>query len=341
VEHLDGFEAEGLEFLVLKGFSHCPDFAADPGHRQQYDLDLLLPQNQLLRARDAAARLGYRPALDLNRYPLDHLPPMIRETSWKWRGDYFDPEIPVSLELHFRLWDARTERFGPAGLERFWQRRQWRSIGGLCFAALQAADAVAYAALHLLRHLLRGGLRPGHLYELAWFLDRHAEESALWSDWRMFHDDSLRRLEAICFSLAHRWFGCRLSPAALDEISRIPPELTRWLETHSLSPLAGLFRPNKDELWLHWSLVDSPRDRIALLRRVSWPRRLPDPMAGAGLPWRIRLRRRWDWMVYAASRLTHHARALLPTATSALHLAFLSKSGAVPGAAKRDPASTR
>ena len=335
------FADQGLEFVVLKGFSHCPDFASDPRHRHQYDLDLLLPEQQVFQARDVAVRVGYQPQLDLNRYPLDHLPPMIRATEWKWRGDYFDPEIPMSLELHFRLWDERTERFGPTGLDRFWERRQVRDIDGLSFAAFHTADALAYAALHLLRHLLRGGLRPGHLYELAWFLDRHAEKSPLWSIWREWHDHSLRRLEAICFSLAHRWFDCRLAPAALEEIDRLPSQVARWLEMYSMSPLAGLFHPNKDEMWLHWSLLDSRRDRIALLRRVVLPRRLPDPMATAHLPerqfgWRIRIRQRWRWMVYAASRLTHHARALLPTAWSGLHWF-----GALPAPPKRDPLSTR
>jgi putative nucleotidyltransferase-like protein len=335
-EIASAFRAEGLEFVVLKGFSHCPDFASDPRHRHQYDLDLLLPEQHVFRARDAAIQLGYAPQLDLNRYPLDHLPPMIRPIEWKWRGDYFDPEIPISLELHFRLWDARTERFGPGGLDRFWERREARTVDGIGFAAFHTADALAYAALHLLRHLLRGGLRPGHLYELAWFLDRHAEESPLWRHWREWHGDSLRRLEALCFSLAHRWFDCRLSPAALEEIGRLPPDVMRWLEAYSMSPLAGLFRPNKDELWLHWSLLDSRRDRIALLRRVVWPGRLPDPVAGVDLPWRIRLGRRWRWILYAASRLTHHVRALLPTAWSGLRWF-----GALPAGPKRDPLSTR
>jgi hypothetical protein len=291
-------------------------------------------------------RLGYRPQFDLNRLPLDHLPPMIRATDWKWRGDYFDREIPVSLELHFRLWDGQTERFAPAGLDRFWERRETRAIDGLSFTAFHPADAAAYAALHLLRHLLRGGLRPGHLYELAWFLDRHAGESPLWSEWRALHDDSLRRLEAICFSLARRWFDCRMPPAALEETGRLSPDVTRWLDTYSASPLAGLFRPNKDELWLHWSLLDSRRDRVATLLGSVWPRRQPDPMAGAHLPedpltWRIRLRRRWRWMLYAASRAAHHTRALLPTAWSALRWFFLRTPGALPAAGKRDPASSR
>ena len=107
------FNAEGLDFVVLKGFTHCPSFVSDPRHRPQNDIDLLFPQDQVFRARDIAAGLGYEPIRSSRRVPLDHLPTMIRRTGWQWRGDYFDPEIPLSLELHFRLWDEATERFGP------------------------------------------------------------------------------------------------------------------------------------------------------------------------------------------------------------------------------------
>jgi Uncharacterised nucleotidyltransferase len=99
------FDAEGLEFAVLKGFSHCPHFVDDPRRRWQSDLDLLFRQDDVLRARDVALGLGYEPVSGFERHPIDHLPVMIRRTGWQWRGDYFDVEMPLSLELHFRLWD--------------------------------------------------------------------------------------------------------------------------------------------------------------------------------------------------------------------------------------------
>ncbi len=155
------FEAAGLECVVLKGFSHCPRFVPDPRHRWQGDLDLLLTEEQLVQARDVALGLGIRAAASGRaRGRSDHLPTLIRKTGWQWRGDYFDPEMPVSLELHFRLWDRETEGFGPGGLEQFWERRERAEVDGLRFTALHPADAIANATLHLLRHLLRGSLRP-------------------------------------------------------------------------------------------------------------------------------------------------------------------------------------
>jgi len=323
-EAASALDTAGLEFAVLKGFSHCPLFVADPRHRAQFDVDFLLPPSQVQEARDVALGLGYEPAVPFDEHPTDHLPALVRKNGWEWRGgSFYDPEIPLSLELHFRLWDERTERFAPKGLECFWERRQKRELEGLEFVGLHPADMIGYASLHLLRHLLRGDLRPYHLYEPAWLLDGSAGDTLFWSQWHALHDASLRRVEAICFSLAERWFDCRLPDAVQEEVDRLPSDVRRWLEAYSGSPLTGLFHPNKDEVWLHWSLVKSPRDRVAVLRRRIAPGQLPGPVSGVHTPeqqltWRIRLRDCWRYWTYCAGRVAHHIRTLPSIAWSAL-----------------------
>jgi predicted MFS family arabinose efflux permease len=323
IEAATAFQATGLECVVLKGFSHCPLFTDEPHHRWQGDIDLLFSEDQLLAARDAALQLGYEPITPFDRHPINHLPTLVRKTGWEWRGDHFDVNIPVSLELHFQFWDAGTERFSPEGLDKFWERREIREVDRLRFVSFHPADVAANAALHMLWHLLRGSLRPFHVYELAWFLHGRSGDTAFWNAWSQLHHESLRRLEAICFAVAQRWFDCRLPPAVAEEIEHLPPELTRWLAAHALSPLIGLFHPNKDELWLHWNLLDSTADRLAVLRRRLLPERLPGPVAGVHIPkdqmtWRIGLRSRWRYVVYAISRVAYHLRTLLPTAASAV-----------------------
>lgn len=317
------FEACGLEFAVLKGFSHCPRFAEDPRHRWQSDIDLFLPAGHVSLAYDAATRLGYQPIVSGDRHPIDHLPTLIRKTGWEWKGDFFDVDMPLALELHFRFWDERTERFAPQGLEQFWERRREAVVDGLRFVALHPADAVAHSALHLIRHLLRGSLRPSHVYELAWMLDRHSGDRELWTEWRELHPASLRRLEAIAFSLAQRWFQCSAPDAAAEEMERLPPEVKRWLGLYAWSPLAGQSRPNKDELWLHWNLVETRGARWAVLRRRLVPERLPGPVDAVHLPeekhtWQVRLRSRWRYALFTAARTVHHLRALPSTAASAV-----------------------
>jgi MFS family permease len=300
-EFAAAFQAEGLEFVVLKGFSHCPHFIDDPRHRWQSDFDLFFPEDHVLRARDLAASLGYEPVSGFERHPIDHLPGMIRKTDWQWRGDFFDVDMPLAVELHFRLWDERTERFGPDGLDKFWARRQNRELDGLRFTALHPVDALANSALHLLRHLLRGDLRPSHVYELASCLHRNSEDICLWNAWLEWHPESLRRLEAISCAIAQCWFDCRIPQAAREEIERLPSNVARWLEMYSSSPLARIFHSNKDELWLHWNLLDSPGARLHVLRRRLLPGQLP-PLVDSS--------QAREYLPYLASRALYHAAAL-------------------------------
>ena len=322
-EAADAFGAAGLECVVMKGFSHFPRFVDGVRHRWQGDLDLLLSEPQVRPAYETALALGYVPIVEDDPHPTNHMPALIRKTGWIWRGDYFDPDMLMPLELHFDVWDQETERFAPAGLQQFWERRQSRCVEDLCFTGFHPGDEVAVASLHMLRHLLRGSLRPYHVYEIAWMLDHSADEEAFWNCWSQLHAASLRQLEAICFALAHSWFDCGMPDAARGEIELLPLEVKRWLEIHSGSPLSGLFRPNKDELWLHWNLLHSRPARLSVLRRRLVPQSLPGPADAVAIPEehitaRVRWRARWKYAAYLAKRGLHHARTLLPTARGAI-----------------------
>jgi len=309
--------AGGVEFAVLKGFSHWPGYALDPRHRPQYDLDLLCPQGQLSAARDAVASLGYKPLSGFDGLPIDHLPAMIRNRGWRWRGDYFDTEMPLGVELHFRLWDYETERIRAPGVESFWERRVERRVEEFRFPALDPIDTVAYAALHTVRHLLRGDIRLFHAYELAHFLESSSRDSAFWTRWRSTHPDSLRALQSLSFRLAREWFGCQVASEVKDEIDRLPEPVRRWFGLFATAPLAP---PNKNELWLHLSLLESTADRRAVIARRLFPRR--NLVAGNG-----------DQRRFLLGRALHHGRSLVPTATGGfrwwwsglgLHPQFLS-----------------
>jgi hypothetical protein len=312
--------AQGIEFAVLKGFSQCPDFVGDPRHRAQSDLDLLFAPAEIFGARDIARSLGYEALDGFEDFPIDHLPRMVRKTGWRWRGDFFDVEMPLSLELHFRLWDAETERVAPEGVEEFWARREIRTMEGMVFPGLNVVDALAYSTLHILRHLLRGDLRSSHVYELAAFLHTRAGDEKFWNQWTEQHPASLRRVDAIAFSLASRWFKCELSPVATEEIRRLAPDTARWLNCSAAAPLAALFHPNKDEIWLHWTLLDSWRDRLCILwRRVlpgHFPRFVPNPHGGSG-GWRMRIRDAWRAAIFLTGRIAHHVMALAGTVRGA------------------------
>lgn len=239
--------APAFDHIVLKGFTHVPDFTNDPRLRVQYDLDLYVPPEQKEIARDALRGLGYESIGGMEGLAMDHLPTMVRRTGWQWRGDYFDPELPPAVEVHFRFWDSPTERLGAEGLDEFWDRREGNQ--------LTLVDRLGYAALHLTRHILRGNVRPSHVWEIARFLDTH-HDAEFWGHWHELHSPSLRRIEAVAFLLAKEWFACSLPDAAEAEIEALPARVHRWFEVYRWSSLEANFKPNKHELWLHTSLLD-------------------------------------------------------------------------------------
>jgi len=303
--------AERIEFVLLKGFSVGPEYTLDPRLRMHYDFDLFVPQESIESAYRAVLSLGYEALPSNEHIATDHLPTLTRKTGWQWRGDPFDPEIPPSVELHFRFWDSDAERLPVQGVEEFWQRRVVED--GL--PVLHPADRLAYATLHLLRHLFHGSARVNHVYETARFLETQAENETFWSTWRELHSEPLRRLEAVAFRLAAAWFGCRVAPEAAEEIQRLAGDVPAWFENYSASPIEALFQPNKHELWLHLALLDSSRDRRGILLRKILPRTLPPAYADVFVPAEeITLRLRWKHRLryagHLASRVAHHARTL-------------------------------
>lgn len=317
-EIASAFEARGVSWVVLKGFSHWPRFSLDPRHRPQYDLDLLCRPHQLTQAKDALVALGYEPIAGFDEVPLDHLPAMIRRTGWQWRGDYFDVELPFAVELHFRFWDAETEHIDIHGVQEFWGRQSHTCIDSFCFPALHAVDRAAYAALHLVRHVLRGDFRLYHAYELAHLLDESADDRAFWSQWMSTHSESLRTIQAIGFRFAGSWFKCRVPVEVLEECGRAPESAQQWFQLFAMAPIEAKRRPNKNELWLHLSLIQTAVERREVLRRRLLPVLPKRTMHAAHLPssgitWRIRLARVVFQFRFTFLRFLYHLRSMAPT----------------------------
>ena len=123
-------------------------------------------------------------------------------------------------------------------------------------------------------------------------------------------------MQAICFELAHIWFGCRLGPPAQEEVDRLPAGIRHWIARCGYSPLESPFRPNKDELWLHLALLEGLRNKAAVLRRRLVPLTFPGPSDAAHIPeseltWRIRLAAWRRYNAHLLRRFVHHLRTLL------------------------------
>jgi hypothetical protein len=261
----------GVDHLAIKGFSLWPGYTEHPKFRPQSDIDLYCRPETVVRARDALLAVGYTTKPEWGRLSQEHLSPLIPPQAWTWRGNYFDPEIPASFELHFAWWDGVATHLHPQGLHDFWQRRVRRSIDDLCFTALDPADNLGYTAINLLRNLLGGIAAVEQMYSLARFLHTFADDHDFWLRWRTLHHDSLRRLEAVSFLAASKWFACRLSQEAQEEVDRLPPGVHRFFRHFSEAALSTEYLTTKDGLWLHLELLESRAQKAAVLFKRVFP----------------------------------------------------------------------
>jgi hypothetical protein len=318
-EAAKALDEAGVEHIVIKGFTQSPDYVADPRFRSQSDIDFYCCPENIDAATRAMQAIRYRPSDAEISYALaDHGVTLVRPGEWQWRGNPFDPEMPLGVELHFCLWNETVSRIRvpEAG---FWaERHTTREVDGLSFPCLCPVDHLAYLALHILRNLFLGDWIIHHVRELAVFLHNHADDEAFWQLWNQTHSPSLRSLQAIAFYYARTWFDCRLHPLAACEIYQLPPAPRSWLQRFAGSALRVMFDENKDSVWLQLIFLTSPREKWKILTRTLIPPRI----ASIGVPPKVRNKRALQvsdrsplkqYIAYLISRSAAHGQLILAT----------------------------
>jgi hypothetical protein len=279
VEAAAALRQAGVPHVVLKGFTQCPDFVSDPRLRMQSDIDLYCPRQQIETAQAALMRIGYRPVDGLDYSRADHVPSLSRPGDWKWRGNPYDPKMPVGIEIHFCLWNESVSLIEIPEVAQFWGRRESRKLAGMEFCGLNRADHLGYLSLHVLRGVLSGDWVVHHVFELARFLHTRGRDVEFWSQWHEAHSSNLRTVEAIAFCLARSWFSCSLPEVARVEVDRLPEAQKQWLRRFGGSPLEVMFRRNKDGHLLHLLLTKSRTSRKSALLRAILPHHIAGPDA--------------------------------------------------------------
>jgi hypothetical protein len=309
--------AAQLDFVLLKGLSHAPVMTPNALLRAQGDIDLWLRGPNVYKAQEVLQTLGYAFAAGSRSR---HLGPMARPNNWRWRGDLFDPEMPISIELHYELWSSEAECIEVPQLEQFWARKIVRDFDGHKIHVLCDQDLLGFAALHLLLHLVHGDLPLQRAWEIARFLDIHTADERFWETWRITHCAELRRLETSIYYLVSRWFSCRLPQSVSDYAVNMTNGLRYWLDKFYLSPLSGQWRPNKREVWLHLALINNRRNKFKVLFRRLFPRTLPQTQQGVTSP-ALLVRH----LQLITSRLARHVSTLIPTIFDGVRLLVLRR----------------
>ena len=334
-EAADALANAGVEHILIKGFTQVPEYIAKPSFRAQSDIDLFCQPETIEAARAALQAIGYAPDEKTNVSLADHVSALVRLGNWRWRGNPFDPEMPLGIELHFCLWNEHVSHVRIPQVALFWERRMTRQVDGLSFPCLNPVDHLGHLTLHILRNLINNEWVVHHVRELAVFLHSHADNEVFWQSWSEAHSPSLRSFEAIAFFLAREWFGCQLHPQVEREIASLHTARRSWLERFSGSALEVMFRDNKDSLWLHLSLLSSTREKWKVLRQTL----IPPHVRSFRSPSVRMLHKRlvpssgdhlWgEYIAYLLSRSAAHGRANLAAITRGLGW-YLSRRHHVP-----------
>ncbi len=312
-EVVDAFNAANLEFVMLKGLSHAPTLTPDARWRAQGDIDLWLTGSSVHNAQDILKSLGYLPGV---KSKSRHLAPMRRPSNWQWRGDLFDPEMPVSIELHHDLWSEEAEYIAVPQLCQFWSRKQVRDFEGHRVHVLCDADLLGFACLHFLLHLLHGDLPVQRAWEIARFLDTHVKDEKFWTSWRTSHSVDLSALEMCMFCLVGKWFGCHSREEVQAGVRQLPIMAQSWLAEFALKPVRNQWAPNKSEIWLHLALIRKRNHQMHILFRRLLPRSMAafEGRACSESFFVLRpLRRFLRQSRFLVNRLVRHALTFFPT----------------------------
>jgi hypothetical protein len=256
--------------VVIKGFTLAPGYVRDARFRIQNDLDFFVPPHHIETAVETLQAIDYVPDLNCNYELADHVPSLVRPGG-EWKGNMYDPDLALGIELHFCLWNDAISRIPIPETEFFWRRRVQRRFGAFSFWSLGDVDQLGYFALHVLRDAFAGDWIAHHVLELATFLDRRSNDSAFWARWHKLHSPHLRQIEAVAFLLAHTWFSARLSEEVREQIAELPARIARWVETLGACPLEATYRKTREGRLLQFLLADSWKSKLHALRHALLP----------------------------------------------------------------------
>jgi hypothetical protein len=312
----DVLATRGIELVVLKGFSHCPELTPSMLWRAQGDIDLWCHSDEVYQAHQALRGYGYVSRSSVSER---HLAPLTLPNNWVWNGNY--TEIPVGIELHYKLWNAASEHIAAPGQDDMWRRRTQRPFFGRTYNVLAPTDILGFAALHLLLHVLNGDLPLQRAWEIGFFLHHRSKDDRFWSQWRRLHHPKLRRIEALVFRLVQLWFWCDTPECLEEELKQLPHSAQAWLQQFPFAPLSSEYDRNKNHLWLHLALSDSLKGRAAIARRHLVPLGIRAALTRSPA---VSQQRGWPTALahlrFLMSRASFHARSILPTLWGGIQL---------------------
>jgi hypothetical protein len=306
-----------IPHAFLKGFTLVPDFCPDPTFRHQSDLDLLVSPEYVGTTSQALVDMGY-PHLD-ERGPNEvrHVTSLQRVPTL--HDDIYQPPPQREIELHTSIWNG----IGGVVLrvpEGCLARTRIRVLNGHHYVSLSIEDMFLLQTLHAFSHFLGSWVRVAWLWEIHYFIQRHAENDALWEAirGRVGEDLKLRKAIGLVVALTQRLFGtCVPRPLRKLSVDYLPDHLQAWVVKYgtiwALADISG----SKLSLFIHGEFFDQDeRDWSAyVLRRIL-------PLPARSSPRQVESSKRTTQLKERMIQLKFGARRVIFHAGSAIELAW-------------------
>jgi Uncharacterised nucleotidyltransferase len=293
------FQETHLTYATLKGFSLCPFSVPRLELRHQFDLDFLVAEKSVAKARQILERRGYRLYAISGR-------------SWEFKINEM-PGIPLkdlyknlpgrSVELHVET--STSSR--PALLERI----EKREFNGMSMPVLSSVDLFLGQGLHAYKHVCSEFSRTAHLLEFRRHVLVRRDDETFWDELRSTAEENPNAflgLGVVTQLITHVMGD--FAPEALTNwtVRRLPRAARLWVEMYGRRTVFDSFPGSKLYLLLQRELESAGVPTKRSLRRALLPSRLPPAIvrasAGEALPIRIRRYRMQLNLIF--SRLRFH-----------------------------------
>jgi hypothetical protein len=281
------FQAAGLSYANLKGFTLVPGACSDSSLRSQFDLDFLVAREDIARCEELLARRGFG---------LTGVCQNVRE--FKANGgqlpsvqNLYKPKPQRAVEVHV---DGFLEEGGNSSRSGKLSRCRLQSWNGFEFPVLSDCDKFIALAHHLFKHLNSEWTRASWILEFANFIDFHRDNDLLWLKVKGYlsaHPES-KTAVGVAALLADESFGISHIPEPLaGVILEVPQSCRLWVERYGNSVLLAAFPGTKLYLLLQAAL-SSKETQLPDIRKKLLPMRRPSKItvrvADATLAFRLK-----------------------------------------------------